>query len=150
MRQLNTEVLSGRYKDMLSPEVLADLYGVRIERNRTSMSGREIADTIDEAEYKGLSSVQKDELRDWLSMGGIDPFGLIERVFKDLFARNPLLVFLFNSTSPTLLAFAAARVEKIHRVTELSLGQVKLAHIERVRGFRYPPALPEDYKKGVV
>ncbi len=151
MARLYDEIQDGRYKRMSAGEVVADLYDKRIKRDRTSMTGREIADIIDEAEYKALSIAQKGLLRDWLSMDAIDPFGLIERVFKDLFARNALLVYLFNSTSLTLLAFAAARVETIDRVTEIKLGQVKPAHVEHARGFRYPPALqPDDYRKAVI
>ncbi len=119
---LKTELADSRYVGMTDDEAAADLNTPRIARNRTSMSGREVAAGIDNGEYDALSDVRKSQVLALIASDNIDPFGFAANVVKDIFGAGT-----------TLTNLAAARVEQISRATELGLSTVKVGHVEEAR-----------------
>ncbi len=117
---------------MSDKELTNSLNEVNRERDRTHMSGDEISATIDEKEYLALSDIKKTRLLWLLNKDSVNPFDFAETTLKDLFARS-LLPTLFGAVSPTLIAFASARIEIISRATEIGLGKIKVGHVEEAR-----------------
>jgi len=104
-------------------QVAADQINVvNIVRNKTSMSGRQIADNVDNAEYDALTDVKKAQLLALTGAADIDPFGFVANVIKDIFG-----------SSTTLSALAVARVETVSQATVLGLGFIYPGHIEIAR-----------------
>ena len=114
--ELANDPLGRDYASMSDEELVADLNTPRIPRNRTSMSGREVAAEIDNGEYDALRDVQKSHVLALIGSDNLDPFGLAANVIKDIFTTG----------SATLSNLAAVRVEMISRTTEIGAGQVSL------------------------
>ncbi len=92
-------------------------------RNRTSMTGDEIAQQADPAEFNALDDGSANNTADvkghWLALCGretIDPFAA---------ANVQLVVSIFGNPSTTLTNLNAARVESITRAVELGLPLLK-------------------------
>ncbi len=113
--ELANDPLGRDYASMSDEELVADLNTPRIPRNRTSMSGREIAAAIDNGEYDALRDVQKSQILALIASNDIDPFGFTANVVKNIFGAGV-----------TLTNLAAVRVEMISRTTEIGAGQVSL------------------------
>ena len=94
-----------------------------VTRNRTTMSGRQIADEIVDAEYDTLTSDQKIQILSLVSSSDIDPWGFAANVIKDVFGVG----------SVTVSALAVARIETVSQATFVRLGWVKPGHIEQAR-----------------
>lgn len=92
-------------------------------RNRTSMSGRELAASIINADYDELSDIKKSHILSLSSGDNIDPYGFAANVIKNIFGPG----------SQTVVALADARVEDISRATEIGLGVVAPGHVENAR-----------------
>jgi len=101
----------------------SQLNAVNINRNRNSMSGREVADAIVDADYDALTEEDKTKLLALVASDTLDPFGFGANVIKDIFGAG----------SGTLAALALARVETISRAVELELGEVKPGQVEEAR-----------------
>lgn len=101
----------------------AELNVVNRNRNRTSMSGREVAAEIVDADYDGLTEEKKSQVLALTSGSDIDPFGFAANVVKDIFGDG----------SATVTALAAARVETVSRATEIGIGLVKVGYVEQAR-----------------
>jgi hypothetical protein len=95
-----------------------------VNRNRTGMTGKEVAAEIVDAEYDALAtSEEKLQVISLVSSGDIDPFGFAANVMKDIFGGG----------SATLTALAVARVETVSQATILNLGFVYPGHIAAAR-----------------
>ncbi len=92
-------------------------------RNRTSMTGRQVKSEVVDAEYDALTADKKAQFLALTSSDDLDPFGFAENIVKDIFGAG----------SVTRSALALARVENISRATELSLGLVRVGHVEFAR-----------------
>lgn len=101
----------------------SQLNAVNINRNRTSMTGREVADEIIDADYNALTEGNKTKVLALIASDTLDPFGFGANVIKDIFGAG----------SDTLAALALARVETISRAVELGLGEVTPGHVEEAR-----------------
>ena len=128
--------------DLLKPEVLGDPLGrgygamtdaeasTRINlvdrpRNRTSMSGDEVFQSVESlAVWNGLTSDQRGEFLSFCARDSIDPFGTM---------NVSLVVSIFGPGSPTVANLQSARVELISRPVELGLATVSTQHIMNVR-----------------
>lgn len=99
------------------------LNAVNRTHNRTSMTGREVAAEIVDAEYDELSDAKKSHILSLSSGDDIDPFGFAANVVKDVFGAD----------SDTVAALAAVRVETVSRAVELRLGTVYPGHVENAR-----------------
>lgn len=96
---------------------------VNIVRNRTSMSGREIASHIDAAEYEALSDAKKAHIISLQSSSDINPSGFAQHV----------VIGVFGLTSDTVTALNVARVETVSQATAKELGTIYQGHIEAAR-----------------
>lgn len=121
--ELTTDPLTRGYSTMTDEEASTDLNTVYRTRNRTSMTGREVAAEIVNAEYDALSDAKKNQILSLSSASDIDPYGFAANVIKDVFGAGSL----------TVTALALARVENISRATELGLGVVYPGHVEEAR-----------------
>jgi hypothetical protein len=105
-------------------QIAADqINAVNVERNKTSMTGREMAENIDDAEYDILADVKKSQIISLTGASDIDPFGFVANVLKDVFTVG----------STTITNLQAARVETVSQATVLGLGFVYPGHIEAAR-----------------
>ena len=122
--ELTTDELLRGYAAMTDQEAADSLNDtIDRDRNRTTMTGREVAAEIDDAEYDALTDVKKAQILSLTSGDDIDPFGFGAFVTKDVFGVG----------SNTVAALAAARVETVSRADELSLGVVYAGHVENAR-----------------
>ena len=108
---------------MSDQEATDDLNTSYRTRNRTSMSGDEIAQAADPTEFNALDDGSQNNTADvkshWLALCGrttIDPFAT---------ANVELVISIFGSGSTTVSNLNAGRVESITRAVELGLGSVK-------------------------
>ncbi len=124
---LKTELIAGHPDtgayDSDDALAAAELNAVNRTRNRTSMSGREVAAEILNADYDSLTADKKSQVLALVASEDIDPFGFAANVVKDV----------FGSGSDTVTALAAARVEDVSRAVEIGLGTIKAGHVEEAR-----------------
>tara|TARA_Y100000310_G_C20702209_1_gene830960 strand:- start:6538 stop:6882 length:345 start_codon:yes stop_codon:yes gene_type:complete len=99
--EILTDPIARGYAGMTDEQVLADLRAETRSRNRTSMSGREVAAGVINAAYNALTDAQKSQFLALVVSDDIDPFGMGANVIKDLFGAG----------STTVTNLAAARVE---------------------------------------
>lgn len=102
---------------------LAQMTLGNITRNKTTMTGREIAAEANELEYKALSDAKKAQFLALTSGADVDPFGFAVNAIKDI----------FGPTSDTVIALALARVEVVSHVELVGAGQVRVGHVAIAR-----------------
>ena len=92
-----------------------EINAVNRTRNKTSLTGSEVLNNVNAAEWTALTDVQKQEVWDIVHLGELNPFGV----------EATLLIAIFGGGSVTITALAAARKEDVSRATELGLGTVR-------------------------
>lgn len=102
--------------------VATDLKVAFKNRNRASMTGREVRSHIVDAEYDLLTDVKKAQILALLSSDDLDPFGMGANVVKDVFGG-----------SDTLTALIAARVETVSAEIFYGLGRVRTGDVLKAR-----------------
>ena len=121
--ELADDPLGRGYDAMTDQELVDSLNTADRQRNRTSMTGDEVFQATDPAEFGELptgSGNTADEQGHWLAFCGrneIDPFAK---------ANVELVKSIFGNTSATVINLAAARVESITRAVERGLGNITL------------------------
>jgi hypothetical protein len=104
--------------------VAADqLNAVNRIRNKSSLTGSQVLNAIDKAEYNSKTADQKGLVWDILHLGELNPFGL----------EADLMADIFTGDSPTITALQALRVEECSRAVEIGLGEVKPGHVWEAR-----------------
>ncbi len=122
--ELTDDDLERGYSGMTDEEVATSLNNlIDRTRNRTTMSGREVAAEIVDAEYDALSDAKKNQILSLTSASDIDPFGFAANVIKGVFTLG----------SDTLTALVTARVQNISRSVELGLGVIRIGHVQQAR-----------------
>lgn len=121
--ELEGDPLARGYAGMTAEEASDDMNTVYRTRNHTSMTGDEILNQVDTAEWGTRSAAEKQTVWDVCHLGSVDPFGV----------AATLLVGAFGGGSNTIVALAAARKEDVSRATELGLGFIHPGHIENAR-----------------
>lgn len=109
--EIQIDPLNRGYSAMNKEEIVISMNTPNRPRNKTSMTGREVMDQIDETEYNGLSDTLKGQFLALVSGDSLDPFG---------FAKN-VIVGIFSGSSNTVSNLQAAREEQISRAQELGL-----------------------------
>ncbi len=129
--ELLNDPLGRNYSSMSDQQVADDLHLPNRTRNRTSMSGDEIFQQTDPAEYNALPdggvNNSTDDKSHWLSFCGkdiIDPFAT---------ANVQFVTLIFGSGSITVSNLNVSRVETITRVQELKLNNIGPGVIEVAR-----------------
>lgn len=117
--ELTSDTLARGYAGMNDEAVAIDLNTVYRETNKSSMSGSEVANAMNKAEFDALSDTDKRTIWDVLHLGSINPFGIEADIFTSVFGNE----------SATIVALAAARKNDVSRATELGLGVVGSGHV---------------------
>lgn len=122
--ELTNDPLARGYSGMTDQQA-ADSLNLTVDRdrNRTSMSGREVAAEVVDSEYDALTDIKKSQLLSLLASADLDPFGLAANVVKDIFGGG----------SSTITALLAVRVETVNRATELGLSFIWPGNVEQAR-----------------
>lgn len=129
--ELNNDPLARGYSGMTASQVVDDLNTAYRTQNRGSLSGDEIFQQTDPAEFSNLddgSGNTADVKGQWMSFcsrASIDPFAT---------ANVQYVTQVFGSGSATVTNLGNVRVEDISRAQELGTGGVQRWHIEHVRG----------------
>ena len=101
----------------------AQFHKENIIRNRTSMTGREVAAEIVDSEYDVLTDAKKAQIIALTAHDDIDPYGFAANVVKDVFGAG----------SDTVVSLATARTETVSQAVDKSLGDVTAGDIQRAR-----------------
>ena len=137
---LNDEIRG--WNEMTVEQVAADMSIVDVDRARETTDGPALFNVIDEAEYQSLDAARKtavDQLLDTANRNGSINVAGGTRARQTIEDVGP----------KTAVALVLSLAYKISRAKAEGLyGKVRVGHIERVRGFRYPPPLKADYRKG--
>ena len=127
--ELLNDPLARGYSAMSDREATDDINTEYRTRNRTNMSGDEIAQQADDAELDALDDGSANNTADvkshWLALcarESVDPFAA---------ANVHLVILIFGVGSQTLLNLQAARVEAVSRAVELELGHVREGDVIR-------------------
>jgi len=104
------------YSGMTDAALLTSLNAVNRTRNRTTMTGREVAGEVVDSEYDALTDAKKEQFLSLTASETLDPFGLGANVVKDV----------FGGASTTVSNLATARVENISRGQEIGFGEVTI------------------------
>jgi hypothetical protein len=121
--ELTDDPLARGYTGMNDAAAAASLNAVNRTTSKSSMTGSEILQAIDETEYLALTDLQRDRVWQILHLGTVDPFGV----------ERDLMVGIFGNESATIVALAAARTNAVSRGAELGLGFVAPGNVENAR-----------------
>lgn len=124
--ELTTDPLTRGYAGMSDEAAAADLNTVYRTRQRDAVSGSEILNATDNAEFRrlGVTDVQRNQ---WLALCGTDSINVSSGVAKALEAS------IFGAGTTTRSNLVALKTENISRATELGLETVKAGHVEEAR-----------------
>ena len=101
------------------------LNAVNCTKDKTSMTGSEIINALDKAEYLALSDADKDRVWQVCHLGTVNPFGVEAELF----------VAIFGAGSASIAALQAARKDPVSRAVELRLDFVYPAHVTHARAY---------------
>ena len=121
--ELTTDPLARGYAGLTNQQVADNLNTVDRTRNRSVMTGKEVKDRIDTAEWAGRTDAQKQIVLALCNRDDLDPFGIDAQIFQDEMA----------GATNTLAALTAYRVENVSRAEELGLGVVTAANVDSAR-----------------
>lgn len=99
---------------MTDTQLLNSLNTADRNRDRTSMTGREVKAQVNVTEYKALSDAKKQQMIELIKRDDLDLFGLDKDILVDIFGAG-------STTGENLFG---ARVESISRATEIGWGVV--------------------------
>jgi hypothetical protein len=125
---LNAELLAG-HPDTgpynADDQLAADqLNLVNRTRNRTSMTGKEVKDQIDQADWDTRTEGQQQTLLSLFARDDLDPFGIDAHIFQES---------MTGAVGTSVADLAAYRVEAVSRAVELGFGVVTAAEVETAR-----------------
>lgn len=86
---------------------------VNRNRNRASMTGKEVKDTIATADWASRTDAQKSNMLSLFARDDLDPFGIDADIMVEEMAGH---------TGTTIADLAVARVETVSRIRELEIG----------------------------
>lgn len=100
------------------------LHAVNCERDRTSMTGSEVLNAVDDDEWMALSDADKRTVWDIVHLAMVNPHGVEARLMLSVFDA---------AESPTIAALLVARKESVSRATEIGLGHVGVGNVAEAR-----------------
>lgn len=112
--ELDNDPLARGYAGMTNQQVADDLNTVYREVNRTEMTGSEVLNQINKAEFNALSAADQQRIWDILHLANLNPFGV----------ESTLMIDIFGGGSSTITTLQAARKQPVSRGVELGLGIV--------------------------
>jgi hypothetical protein len=123
--ELTADPLGRGYASMGDQEIADSMNALTRTRNRASMSGSEVINSVVATEYAALTAANKQLLWDLVHLGQLNPFGV----------EATLMVSVFGAGSQTIAALAAKRVETVSRAQELGLERVSVGYIGKARAY---------------
>lgn len=115
-RKLENEIsgdpLGRGYSGMTDQQLLDSLNTADLPRNRTSMTGREVKESVDVTEFKALSDAKKQQMIELTKRDDLDLFGMDKDILLDI----------FGAVSTTGTNLVAARVEMISPGVKIGWG----------------------------
>lgn len=121
--ELSNDPLGRGYDTMSDSEAAADLNSVYRTRQKASVSGGEVWDRTDPAEFSALVLDLQSKWQRLCAVDSFDPYGPAEELAVDV----------FGSGSTTISNLADFRVEDISRAAELGLGEVLSQDVHKAR-----------------
>jgi len=123
--KLKIEIALPAYDGMTDKQIAASLNAPNITRVRTTISGSEILNATDSAEFIALTDAQKSS---WMAICAVDTVNTTVGIAKALEA------VLFGAETTTRANLIAIKNELISKATKLELGQrVRSGDIEHTR-----------------
>jgi len=115
---------AGLYGAMTDQQVADELNAEDKQRNRTSMSGSDILESIEGSALVGLTGDDAVKVMGIVGTDSINPFGPAAQIF----------INAFGGGSATIVSLAAARVETgISQATIIGMGKVFPAEVNTAR-----------------
>lgn len=111
------------YDAMSDLEVAQSLNTETKVRNKASMSGSEVLQSVDVVELDALTDSQENRLMGLLGLGTLDPFG----------KEANFMAKIFGAGSDTITALQAARVETVTDGQFYGFGTVLEGHVTKAR-----------------
>lgn len=109
----------------LNDQIAADqLNAVNRTRNRVSVTGKEVKDRIDNAEWDSRTDAQKSVLLSMFARDDLAPFGIDAHIFTEE---------MTGAGGLSIASLAAYRVEDISRGDELGFGVVTESEVDTAR-----------------
>ena len=121
--EITNDPLTRGYSGMSDQELADSLNTEDRERNKASLTGSEVMNAIDKAEFQALPAADEATVWNILHLGTINPFGI----------EKDIMVDLFGGASDTIANLALLRVEAISRASEIGLGVVKYGDVVQAR-----------------
>lgn len=121
--ELASDPLTRGYATMSDAEAADSLNAIDIEQNRVSMTGSEVLNALNKAEFIALSAADKQRVWDVIHLGTINPFGV----------EADIMVDIFTPESASIASLIAARIILVSRASQLGLGHVRVGHVQEAR-----------------
>lgn len=121
--EISGDPLGRGYSGMSDAEIRVELHTVYRTRNKTSMTGSEVLNSVDEDEWLALADTQRQTAWNVVHLGKINPYGV----------ESTILIGVFGAGSATITALASARVEAITRADEIGVSGARDGDIQRAR-----------------
>lgn len=121
--ELDTDPNTRGYSGMTDVEAADDMNLEYESENRELMRATEVYNAIDSAEYNNLTVDEKQEVRDILSLGEVNPFGREASRF----------LAIFGAGSNTVTQLASDRTFPVSRGTKIGWGHVRAGDIGKAR-----------------
>ena len=118
--EIDNDPLGRGYSGMTDAQIADDMNTKYRSKNKEFITGQQISDAIDSAEYSALSSAEKDRVVNFTQRQSVDPFGFAQVVFLDMFPGG----------SNTIQNLVAIRTESISRAQDLGFREVKEGHVK--------------------
>lgn len=100
----------------------SELNAINRTTNKASLTGSEILQAIDKAEFNVKTDAQQQLVWNILHLGDVNPFGLEADLMMDVFGA-----------STTITALQALRKTDVSRAVELGLGIIRPGNVEEAR-----------------
>jgi len=123
MSILSIELALPAYTGLTDAEAATALNLVDISIHKTSMSGSELLDAQDAAEFIALTDTKKAQWLALCGIGSVDPYGQVVDVVKNIWGNG----------STTVSNLAGARTTLISRASQLGFGKVREGEVARAR-----------------
>ena len=111
------------YAGMDDGEVAVSLNTETKIRNKTSMSGSEVLQSVDTTEFLALTDAEENRLWGLLGMSSLDPFG----------QEAQAMIKIFGAGSDTITNLQAERVETVTDGVFYNFGYVLEGHVTKAR-----------------
>ncbi len=121
--EIDTDPLVRGYDGMTDAEVVTSMNTVDRTTNKESLTGSEVMNAIDKAEFTALSATNKAMVWNIVHIGIVNPFGI----------EADLMIDLFGGGSTTITTLAALRLNNVTRGEELGIGRVREGNVQEAR-----------------